>query len=492
MQLNELTIKEAHEGLKKREFTSVELTRACLDQIEKLNKKINAFISVTEKQALEQAEEVDKRINQGKEIDILEGIPLAIKDNILVEGIRATAGSKMLENYVAPYNATVIEKLKEKGAVILGKTNMDEFAMGSSSETSHFGPVCNPCDLERVPGGSSGGSAAAVASHMCLGALGSDTGGSVRQPASFCGIVGLKPTYGRVSRYGLIAMASSLDQIGVLAKSVEDTELLLRAIEGKDKLDSTSVESNPKSKIPNPKPRKVSANWRILRGGQTQNPKPKTQNLRVGIPKECFEKGLDGEVKKTIEQAIDKFKKAGAEIIDINLPYMKYALACYYITMPAEVSSNLARYDGIKFGYSNKMAENLLEAYIQSRAEGFGQEVKRRIILGTFTLSAGYYDAYYKQAQKVRALIKKDFNQAFENVDLIITPTTPTTAFKIGEKIEDPLAMYLSDIYTVPVNLVGLPAISIPCGEADNLPVGLQIIGRQFDEDGVLGLARMF
>jgi len=470
MAFSDLTILKVYKGLKNKDFSAEELTRFYLERIEKENKKINAFINIFFDEAIKQAKERDKRIASYGPKSFLDGIPLAIKDNILIDNFPCTAGSKILENYKATYDATVIEKLREAGAIFLGKTNMDEFAMGSSTETSYFGPTKNPCDLERVPGGSSGGSAAAVASKMALAALGSDTGGSIRQPASFCGIYGLKPTYGRVSRFGLIAMASSLDQIGPLANSIDDLAIILQTIEGKDKYDSTSYDLMFKTEIP-----------------KEESPK----KFKVGLPKEYFVKGLDKKIKEKIDQITKKLEKNGAEIIEISLPYTEYALACYYIIMPAEVSSNLARYDGIRYGYSEKEAKNLLDIYLKSRTKGFGEEVKRRIILGTYILSAGYWDKYYLKAQKVRTLIKKDFEKAFKKVDCLITPTTPTTAFKIGEKIDDPLTMYLSDIFTVPVNLAGLPALSMPIGEIDNLPVGLQIIGNYFEENKILSLGRI-
>jgi aspartyl-tRNA(Asn)/glutamyl-tRNA(Gln) amidotransferase subunit A len=490
MNLNQMTIKQAHQSLVKKEFSSEELTRACLAQIKDKDKDIHAFIGLMEEPALEQARAVDEKIRRGEKISFLAGIPLAIKDNIVIKDTITTAGSRILENFRSPYDATVIKKLKETDAVFLGKANLDEFAMGSSTENSYSGPTRNPRDLERVPGGSSGGSAAAVAADMCLGALGSDTGGSIRQPASFCGVVGLKPTYGRVSRSGLMAMASSLDQIGPITRSVEDIALLLAVIEGKDILDSTSLE--PMFPI---EP-EISAN---------------IQNLKIGVAKEYFTKGIDKQVEKNIRNIIKELANRGAKIEEVNLPHTKYALACYYIIMPAEVSANLARYDGIRYGYS-KDGKNLMDVYLKSRERGLGDEVRRRIMLGTYTLSAGYYDAYYLQAQKVRTLIKQDFTKVFKKVDCLITPTTPTTAFKLGEKITDPLTMYLSDIYTVSVNLAGLPAISVPCpvrnpdnsggretknaisngacGQVGKLPVGLQVIGNYFREDQILKVAK--
>jgi aspartyl-tRNA(Asn)/glutamyl-tRNA(Gln) amidotransferase subunit A len=481
MELTELTITQAHEGLVKKEFSALELCQAYLDRIRQKYKNISAFLIIDESLALSQAKKVDEMILEGREIPLLAGIPCAIKDNILVEDVKCTAASKILENYIAPYDATVIKKLKEKEAVILGKTNLDEFAMGSSTENSAFFPTKNPHDLTRVPGGSSGGSAAAVAANLCLFALGSDTGGSIRQPASFCGVVGLKPTYGAVSRYGLIAFASSLDQIGPITRTVEDAKIVFEAIKGKDPLDSTSVESKIE-------------NWKL-----------KIENLRIGVPKEYFIKGMDLEVEKVVKEAIKKYEELGAKIVEVSLPHTEYALPCYYIIAPSEASANLARYDGIKYGLSKVKSQkskvkSLLDVYLKSREEGFGPEVRRRIMLGTYALSAGYYEAYYLRAQKVRTLIKDDFENVFKKVDVIFTPTSPTLPFKLGEKIEDPLKMYLSDIFTVSVNLAGLPAISIPCGSVSiingqkskvNLPVGLQIIGKPFEEKKILAIGEI-
>ena len=476
MNLNQLTIKTIHKGLLKKEFSAKEISQAYLDNIESKNKDIFAYLRVAAKEALEQAEKIDQLISQKQNISILAGIPLAIKDNILVEGLPCTAGSKILENYIAPYDATVVNKLKQQGAVILGKTNLDEFAMGASCEHSAFGPTKNPHDLTRVPGGSSGGSAAAVASNMALAALGSDTGGSIRQPASFCGVVGLKPTYGAVSRYGLIALASSLDQIGPITKTAEDARILFEAIKGRDERDSTSLDYQDSSQI----------NLDI-------------KNLKIGVPKEYFVEGIDSEVEKSVKGAIKKFEEAGAKIREISLPHTKYAIEVYYLVMPSEASSNLARYDGIRYGSSvvaetndDQAPNSLLDVYLKTRQQYFGKEVKRRIMLGTFTLSAGYYDAYYLRAQKVRTKIKEDFEKAFQKVDVMMTPTSPTVAFKIGEKIENPVTMYLSDIFTASVNLAGLPAISIPCGKKGNLPIGLQIIGQAFQEQLLLSLAEFF
>jgi len=474
MELTELTITQAHERLIKKEFSATELTKAFLGQIEKKDKDISAFLTITKEIALSKAKEIDEAISEKRQIPFLAGIPMAAKDNMLVEGVRCTAASKILGNYISPYDATVIKKLKEEGAIILGKTNLDEFAMGSSTENSAFFVTKNPHDLNRVPGGSSGGSTAAVAADFCIYALGSDTGGSIRQPASFCGVVGLKPTYGAVSRYGLMAMASSLDQIGPITKTVEDAEIVFKAISGKDPLDSTSIGSQPVN-------RSVTKSF---------------NDLVVGVPKEYFIKGMDPEVEKVIRDSIKEIEEAGIKIEEISLPHTKYALACYYIIMPSEVSANLARYDGIKYGYSKmenpeSKAHSLLDVYLESRGEGFGKEARRRIMLGTYTLSAGYYEAYYLRAQKVRTLIKEDFEKAFRKVELILTPVSPTPAFKIGEKIEDPLTMYLSDIFTIAVNLAGLPAISIPVGKINNLPVGLQIIGRPFEENRIFELGKI-
>jgi len=484
MELTNLTIKEAHQGLKKKEFSALELCKNYLDKIEKEDKKIQAFLTISKDLAISQAKNVDEMILGGQEIPLLAGIPCVIKDNILVEGVRCTAGSKILEDYIAPYDATVIKRLKEQGAVILGKTNLDEFAMGASGERSAFFPTKNPNDLTRVPGGSSSGSAAAISSKMSCYALGSDTGGSIRQPASFCGVVGLKPTYGAVSRYGLIAMASSLDQIGPLAKTVEDAKIVFDVISGKDPLDSTSVESTI-SNFPEGEQAPCGA-------GKFQ-----ISNLRIGVPKEYFIKGIDKEVEKIIKTAIKKYEELGAKIEEISLPHTEYTIATYYIIVPSEVSANLARYDGIKYGFSKVKSQksevkSLMDIYLESRGEGFGAEVRRRIMLGTYALSSGYYDTYYLRAQKVRTLIREDFKRAFEKVDFILTPVAPTPAFKIGEKIEDPLLMYLCDVFTSPVNLAGLPAISIPCGKIGKLPVGLQIIGKPFEENKILEIAKTY
>jgi len=466
MEVENLTIQEIHQGLKEKKFSAVELTESFLERIKDQDGDVQSFLTLCEREALLQAEKTDKMIASGNGIPVLAGVPVAIKDNILIKGVKTTASSKILENYVAPYNATCIEKLKEQGVIFLGKTNLDEFAMGSSTENSAFGATHNPHDLERVPGGSSGGSAAAVAAGLCSFALGSDTGGSIRQPAAFCGIVGLKPTYGAVSRYGLIAFASSLDQIGPMTKSIQDCKIVFDAIKGRDKSDSTSLDYPSLERL---------------------SPKP-LKDMVVGVPKEYFIKGADPEVIDTVKQAIDRYEKGGAAIKEISLPHTDYALPCYYIIAPSEASANLARYDGIKYGLS-KEAKDLMGVYFQSRGQGFGNEVRRRIMLGTYALSAGYYDAYYVRAKKVQTLIKKDFEKAFKEVDVILSPVTPEVAFKIGERAQDPLKMYLSDIFTVSVNLAGLPAISLPCGEVDGMPVGLQIIGRAFEENKIMETA---
>lgn len=478
--LKDLTIKKIHEGLKNKEFTAFELTKELFDYIEKRDLEVQAYLSLDKDGALAAAEKVDIAMAKGEEIGPLAGVPMAIKDNLLVKGLPATAASKMLENYTAAYDATVIKKLKEAGAIFLGKANMDEFAMGSSTENSAFKETKNPHDLERVPGGSSGGSAAAVAAHMAVAALGTDTGGSIRQPASLCGVVGLKPTYGAVSRSGAIAMASSLDQIGPLTKTVEDAAIVFNAIKGKDPLDATSVDGDYGDELLHPKLENV-------------------KKLRVGLPKEYFIEGIDEHTKKEIDSAIEKIKSLGIEVKEISLPNTKYALSCYYIIMPAEVSSNMARFDGIRYGRLDALTEqepkSLLGMYHKQRGQGFGKEVRRRIMLGTYVLSSGYYDAYYAKAQKVRKLIKEDFDRAFKEVDVILTPVSPTTAFKIGEKTSDPLQMYLSDIFTLTLNLAGVPGISIPVKEYEGtgeLPVGFQLIGKPFREADILGIGQFY
>ncbi|MBI5892796.1 MAG: Asp-tRNA(Asn)/Glu-tRNA(Gln) amidotransferase subunit GatA [Deltaproteobacteria bacterium] len=467
MKLYNLTIHELHEKLKKKELTSLELTETFLKRIDAVDGKIKAFITITRENAIEQAKEADKKLASNKDITPLTGIPISVKDIFCTKGIKTTCASKILSNFIPPYDAHVIKKLKDAGAVILGKNNMDEFAMGSSTENSAFFTTKNPWDIERVPGGSSGGSAASVAANECAASIGTDTGGSIRQPAALCGIVGLKPTYGRVSRYGMIAFASSLDQAGPMTKDVTDCAIMLNAMAGYDPQDFTSINA--------PVPDYTKALTKDVKG------------LKIGIPKEYFIEGLDIDIEKSVKHAIDVLKKQGASVIDVSLPHTEYAVAVYYLVATAEASSNLARYDGVKYGHRAKDSKNLIDMYRKTRSDGFGPEVKRRIMLGTYSLSAGYYDAYYKKASQVRTLIKRDFEDAFKKCDVILTPTAPTPAFKIGEKTADPLTMYLSDIFTISCNLAGIPGISIPCGfTKDNLPIGLQILGKPLDEETVL------
>jgi aspartyl-tRNA(Asn)/glutamyl-tRNA(Gln) amidotransferase subunit A len=467
--LHLLTTSQAHQLLKEKKISAVELTKAILAHLAKMEDKVQACVTTCEDVALEQAKEADKAISNGK-IKPLTGIPALIKDVICTRGIKTTCSSKFLENFVPPYDATVIEKLKASNAVILGKTNMDEFAMGSSTENSAFFPTRNPWDLDRVPGGSSGGSAVAVSTDEAIYALGSDTGGSIRQPAGFCSVVGLKPTYGRVSRFGLVAFASSLDQIGPITKNVADCALVLNAIAGHDPQDSTSA--------PNPVP------------DYTKSLNQDIKNMRIGIPREYFVEGMQPEVRTSIEAAIKKLQELGAKVDwNVSLPLTKYALAVYYILAPSEASANLARYDGVKYGFSYLDTTNMWEAMEKTKQFGFGAEVKRRIMLGTYALSAGYYDAYYLKAQKVRTLIIREFKDAFEKYDALVTPTSPTVPFKLGEKVDDPMQMYLSDVCTLPINIAGLPAISIPAGFADGLPIGMQVIGKPFDEETILRVA---
>ena len=467
------TAKEQRDALLKKEISSLELVNATYENIEKYDKTIGAYNSLCKEQALETAKTVDEKIAKGEEIPLLAGIPLALKDNINYKGYKTTASSKILENFVSPYDATVTEKLKENLIPVIGKANLDEFAMGSSNENSAFKPVRNPWNVNKVPGGSSGGSAAAVASYEAALALGSDTGGSIRLPASFCGIVGLKPTYGRVSRYGLIAFASSLDQIGPFGRSVEDVAMLLEAISGYDRWDSTSLN------LPVPK--------------YSKNLDKDIKGLKIGYIKELFAEGIDEDVKKAVEAAIDTYKQLGAEIVEISLPLLKYSIGVYYIIATAEASSNLARFDGVKYGHRTENAKNLLEMYTKTRAEGFGDEVKRRIMLGTYALSSGYYDAYYKKAQQIRQLIKQDFDRAFEKADILLSPTCPNTAFDIGSKIEDPLSMYLTDIGTISANLAGIPGMSLPCGfDKEGMPVGLQLLSPALTEEKLLNAAYKF
>ncbi|QQG53021.1 MAG: Asp-tRNA(Asn)/Glu-tRNA(Gln) amidotransferase subunit GatA [Candidatus Falkowbacteria bacterium] len=472
MNLNELNIKQARELLDSGKITSLEITEACLAQIASQDGGIHACLTVCANEAREAAQAADKRLKQGERGALL-GIPYLCKDILMTKGIRTTAASKILENYVAPYDATVVRKLKEAGAVMLGKTNLDEFAHGASTENSAFGPTKNPYDLTRVAGGSSGGSAAGVAANMCLFALASDTGGSIRQPSSFCGVVGLKPSYGRVSRFGLLSMTSSTDVIGPIAKTAEDAEIIFKVIAGQDELDATSAPE------------------KIISDSQKKiiDPRAKTLNgLRVGLPKEYFLPELNPEIRNRVMVLADKLKDAGAEIKEVSLPYTKYGIPVYYIITPSEISSNLARFDGIGWGLKDEEAQNLQEFYKKSRGAGFGPEAKRRIMLGTYALSAGYYDAYYKKAQTVRTLIINDFNQAFKQVDVLLTPTVPHGAFKIGEKSNDPLAMYLEDIFVTGASLAGLPAISVPAGtvkvkDGGDMPLGAQLIAPRFQEE---------
>ena len=473
MNITELTVHELQEKLRNKELTVKEITKAYVDRINEKEKDVQAFVTTLTEEAENKAEEIQKKIDN-KEIEgELAGIPIGIKDNICTKGIKTTCSSKMLENFVSPYDATVMEKINEENLINLGKLNMDEFAMGGSTEHSYFKITKNPWDLSRVPGGSSGGSAAAVAANLVPWALGSDTGGSIRQPASFCGVVGLKPTYGLVSRYGLVAFASSLDQIGPITKDVRDSALLLNIIAGHDKKDTTSVN---KEKI-----------------DYTKCLKNDVKGIKIGIPKEFFGEGINAEVKEMLQKSIEKYRELGAEIEEFSLDIAKYSLAAYYIIACAEASSNLGRFDGIRYTYRTGEFKNLKELYRKSRSEAFGAEVKRRIILGTYVLSSGYYDAYYKKAQQVRTLVMNKFNKAFEKYDVILTPTSPTVAFGIGTKSENPLEMYLSDICTVSVNIAGLPAISIPCGvNSEKMPIGMQLIGNKFEEEKILNAAYTF
>jgi aspartyl-tRNA(Asn)/glutamyl-tRNA(Gln) amidotransferase subunit A len=465
----QLTIHEAHGLLKAKKLSSLELTKACLERIKEAEPKLKALVTVTEELALKQAEKADRLIAAG-DVNPLTGIPVVIKDVICTKGVRTTCSSRMLENFIPPYDATVVERLNACGAVTIGKGNMDEFAMGSSTEHSAFFTTHNPWDLSRVPGGSSGGSAVAVAADETIYALGSDTGGSIRQPAGFCSVVGLKPTYGRVSRYGLVAFASSLDQIGPLTKDVTDCALVLNAIAGHDNRDSTSV--------PEPTP------------DYTQCLTPDLKGLKIGVPKEYFVAGMQAEVETAMRAAIKRLEELGAKVDwEVSLPHTPYALAAYYIIAPSEASANLARYDGVKYGFSYTDTDSMWEAMEKTRQFGFGDEVKRRIMLGTYALSAGYYDAYYLKAQKVRTLIRREFDRAFEKYDVLVTPTSPTVPFKIGEKLDDPLQMYLSDVCTLPINIAGLPAITIPAGFGEGLPIGMQIIGKPFGEETLLKVA---
>jgi aspartyl-tRNA(Asn)/glutamyl-tRNA(Gln) amidotransferase subunit A len=468
------SIVETRKRLIKKEVSALEVVESYLRRIDAVDPKIRAFITVCKEEALKAAqfytEKPEKLIEKP-----LGGIPIAVKDCLCTEGIRTTCGSKMLESFVPPYNSTVVEKLLQAGAIIIGKTNMDEFAMGSSTEHSYFGPTRNPWNLDRVPGGSSGGSAAAVAARLAPGAIGTDTGGSIRQPAAFCGIVGMKPTYGRVSRYGLIAFASSLDQAGPMARNVQDTALILHVIAGYDPKDTTSI----LKEVPS----------------YCEEMKKPVRNLRLGIPREYFAKGMDKDIEEALHQAVKVFESLGARIVDVSLPHTEYGVAAYYIIAPSEASSNLARYDGVKYGFRTESpsSRDLISMYVDTRSGGFGPEVKRRIMLGTYALSSGYYEAYYHKASQVRNLIKKDFDEAFLTCDAIIAPVTPILPFLIGEKLEDPLSMYLSDVYTLPASLAGIPGITVPCGfSSDGLPIGMQILGNYFQEELLLRLAYAF
>ena len=468
-----ITIMQARELLQSKKLSAVELTQAVFGRIDSVEEKVKAFAHLMRDKAMQQAQAADARITKGEEQPLL-GIPIALKDLICTSGSRTTCSSKILDQFVAPYNATVVNRLQAAGAVIVGKTNMDEFAMGSSNENSSLHPTKNPWALDRVPGGSSGGSAAAVAAHECIAALGSDTGGSIRQPAGFCGVTGLKPTYGRVSRFGLVAFASSLDQIGPITKSVADAAILMNVIGGKDQQDSTSADV--------PMPDFIQALNQDVKG------------MKLGIPKEYFTGGIQPEVEKAVQDGIRTLESLGMQTVEVSLPHLDYAVAAYYIIACAEASTNLSRYDGVKYGYRTNNSDNLANMYENTREEGFGEEVKRRIILGTFVLSSGYYDAYYLKGQKVRTLIKQDFENALEKCDVIAAPVTPYPAFKIGEKLDDPLQMYLADIYTISANLAGIPAMSIPCGFVgrENLPVGLQLMGKHFDEANLIKVGQNF
>ena len=470
MDITELTVHELQEKIKNKELTVTEITKAYVDRIKDKEPEVQAFITELTEEGMKKAEEIQAKIDRGEEVGKLAGIPIGIKDIICTKGVKTTCASKMLENFVAPYDATVMNKINAEEMIDLGKLNMDEFAMGGSTEYSYFKKTRNPWDLSRVPGGSSGGSAAAVAANMVPWALGTDTGGSIRQPASFCGVVGLKPTYGLVSRYGVVAFASSLDQVGVFTKDVQDCAELLNVISGYDEMDTTSVDVGPKD--------------------YTKSLQKDIKGLKIGVPKEFYGEGINPEVKASLEKAIEEYKKIGAEVEEFSLDIANYALATYYIIACAEASSNLGRYDGIRYTYRSPEAKTLKEIYKKSRSEAFGAEVKRRIILGTYVLSSGYYDAYYKKAQQVRTLVMNEFNKAFEKYDVIVTPVSPTTAFKLGERSTNPMEMYLADICTVSVNIAGLPGISVPCGvDSQGLPIGMQIIGNKFSEETIIKAA---
>jgi aspartyl-tRNA(Asn)/glutamyl-tRNA(Gln) amidotransferase subunit A len=473
MDLKSLTIDGARSAVQRRETTALGLAEAHYARIQQEDGQIGAFLTLSKERALEQADRIDRMAAEGKTLPPLGGVPVGIKDVMSTRGVRTTAGSKILENYIPPYDCTAVARMEAAGAMVLGKMNCDEFAMGSSNENSAYQPVRNPSDLSRVPGGSSGGSAAAVAADMAVAALGSDTGGSIRQPASFCGVVGLMPTYGRVSRYGLIAFASSLDRIGPLTKTVKDAAIVLRTIAGRDAMDSTSADVPVEDYV-------------------AELDKP-VRGMKLGVAKEYFGDGLDEEVRHAVDAAIDKLKELGCEIVPVSLPHTPYAIPTYYLIATAEASSNLARYDGVRYSHRARGVKTLAEMYRRSRDEGFGAEVKRRIMLGTYALSAGYYDAYYLKAQRVRTLLTRDFDEAFRKVDAIVTPTSPTAAFRLGERSNDPLAMYLADIYTVTADLAGIPGISVPCGETrEKLPIGLQILGKHFEEATILRVAQAY
>ena len=470
MELYELTVHELMDKLNKKEITSEDITKSYVSRINEKEENVEAFVTVLSEEAENKAKEIDQKIEKGEITNKLAGIPIGIKDNICTKGIKTTCSSKMLEDFVSPYDATVMDKINAENLITIGKLNMDEFAMGGSTENSYFKKTKNPWNLNKVPGGSSGGSAAAVAAGLVPWALGSDTGGSIRQPASFCGVVGLKPTYGLVSRFGLVAFASSLDQIGPITKDVKDSAMLLNLIAGHDEKDTTSINVEKKD--------------------YTKALKNDVKGLKIGVPKEYFGEGINQEVKKALETAIEEYKSMGAIVEECSVPIAEYALATYYIIACAEASSNLGRFDGIRYGYRTPNFENLKDIFVNSRTEGFGEEVKRRIILGTYVLSSGYYDAYYKKAQQVRTLVKKEFDKAFEKYDVLITPTSPTVAFDIGQRSNNPLEMYLADICTVSLNIAGLPGISIPCGvDSTGMPIGMQIIGKHFDEETILNAA---
>jgi len=469
--MEKFSLKELSDGLKAKKFSSVEITQFFLDRLDRYNTSINAFITIDNEKSLKMAKQSDEIIKEGRQ-DYLTGIPIAQKDIFCAEGWKTTCGSKMLDNFISPYDATVISKFNNVGAVNLGKTNMDEFAMGSSNETSYYGNVKNPWNIKNVPGGSSGGSAAAVAAMLAPAATATDTGGSIRQPASLCGLTGLKPTYGLVSRYGMIAFASSLDQAGPMCHSAEDCAAMLNVMSGHDSKDSTSIKRDKEN---------------YLNG--IHNP---IKGLKIGIPKEFFSEGIDADVEKIIEQGITEYKKLGAEIVDISLPNNHLSIPVYYVIAPAEASSNLSRYDGVRYGYRTKEYDDLMDMYCKTRKEGFGEEVKRRIMIGTYVLSAGYYDAYYLKAQKIRRLISEDFSKAFKKCDVILGPSAPSVSFPIGDKKEDPLKMYMQDVYTISTNLAGLPGLSMPAGLINNLPVGIQLIGNYFSEAKLLNVANIF